>query len=155
MSGRLDPEPLPRRDFLGLSGMLAAGAAIFGSLIGMARLPKPRVLPEENSRLRVGSLEEYPVGTETAVPGRSVYIRSTTEGIAALSLICTHLGCVVSQSATGFDCPCHGSRFGPAGGVLRGPAPRALRWLEISRAADGGLVVDLEREVPAGKFFKA
>ena len=51
--------------------------------------------------------------------------------IAALSLVCTHLGCLVNTVDEGFFCPCHGSEFGPRGEVYSGPAPRNLDWLPL------------------------
>ncbi len=51
--------------------------------------------------------------------------------IAAISLECTHLGCIVSTSDEGFFCPCHGSEFGPQGNVYSGPAPKALPWYSL------------------------
>ena len=152
MPGRLEPKPLPRRDWLGLAGLWAAGAAIVGSLLGMARLPKPRVTPEASSRFRVGSKEEWPAGTIRLMPEHNVRVISTTQGIAAMSLICTHLGCIVGETASGFKCPCHGSQFDADGKVIGGPAPRALRWLEITQAADGAILVDTAREAEAGHF---
>ncbi|MDM7916572.1 MAG: Rieske 2Fe-2S domain-containing protein, partial [Candidatus Eisenbacteria bacterium] len=122
MSHRLEPEPIPRRDFLGLAGSWSAALAIFGAVIGMARLPKPSVLPEAGSRFRVGRPEEFPAGTARVVPERNVRLISDARGIAALSLVCTHLGCIVGESEDGFACPCHGSRFGPDGELRRGPA---------------------------------
>ena len=155
MSDRLTPEPLPRRDFLGMAGLMAAGVAILGSILGMARLPKPRVLPEAGNRFRIGRPEEFAPGTIRTIPGRQVRVVATGSGVAAMSLICTHLGCVVGESTEGYLCPCHGSRFGPEGEVLAGPAPRALRWFEVSSAADGALIVDAKREVPPGTFYQA
>jgi len=120
----------------------------------MARLPKPSVLPEAAHRFRVGKPAEFPPGTVKIVPEHNVRMIATEAGVAALSLVCTHLGCIVAESSEGFKCPCHGSRFSPDGKVIGGPAPRPLRWLEVSQAADGSLVVDKDREVNAEQFFK-
>ncbi len=154
MSGRLEPEPMPRRDFLGLSGLWAAALAILGSLLGMVRLTKPSVLPEAAKQFRIGRPDEFTPGTARVIPDRNVRVVANAGGIAALSLTCTHLGCIVEGTATGFSCPCHGSQFGLQGEVLSGPAPRGLRWLEATMAADGNLVVDAQREVYPGTFFE-
>jgi glycine/D-amino acid oxidase-like deaminating enzyme/nitrite reductase/ring-hydroxylating ferredoxin subunit len=46
----------------------------------------------------------------------------------AVSLRCTHLGCLLrfNGAETSWDCPCHGSRFDVDGAVLEGPAVRPL-----------------------------
>jgi nucleotide-binding universal stress UspA family protein/nitrite reductase/ring-hydroxylating ferredoxin subunit len=45
-----------------------------------------------------------------------------------MSARCTHMGCTVAWSTADhvFECPCHGSRFGPRGEVVNGPAARPL-----------------------------
>jgi len=154
MPNRLEAEPVPRRDFLGLAGLWTAGVAILGSLLGMLRLPNPRVLPEQSSRFSIGHPEEFAAGSKRILPGRNVEVVSTEQGIAAVSLVCTHLGCIVAPTPEGYSCPCHGSRFGLAGEVRGGPAPRGLPWLELSRAPDGSLVVDGKREVPPHTYFR-
>lgn len=49
-----------------------------------------------------------------------------------MSARCSHLGCVVAwnPSEGTFDCPCHGSTFGPSGEVITGPASKPLRPVE-------------------------
>ncbi|MBA3264248.1 MAG: FAD-dependent oxidoreductase [Thermoleophilaceae bacterium] len=58
---------------------------------------------------------------------RAVY-RDEQGELHALSARCTHLGCIVNwNSGEGtWDCPCHGSRFGPHGEVIMGPAVKGL-----------------------------
>jgi len=52
-------------------------------------------------------------------------------GLYALSLVCTHLGCTVTVSASELACPCHGSTFDRQGRVLKGPADRPLGRLKV------------------------
>ncbi len=150
-----DPDPVPRRDFLGLAGLWSAGIAIAGSIVGMALLVKPRVLPEVSARFRVGKPSEYAPGMVKVFTERNVRVVRTHEGFRAISLVCTHLGCIVKEVETGFDCPCHGSKFNAEGKVIGGPAPRGLIWLAMSQAADGTLVVDADSEAEAGFYYKA
>lgn len=151
---RLDPEPMPRRDFLGLSSMFTAAAALLFATVGMLRLPKAAVLPVPARKFRVTVPETLPAGAAFQPPGRNVAVVRDAEGVFAVSLICTHLGCVVKPSATGFDCPCHGSKFAPDGSVTHGPAPVALNWIEVS-GADGDYTVDESVIVPQGTRINA
>lgn len=51
--------------------------------------------------------------------------RKNTDSFQAVSAICTHQGCLVSDydsSKNEFICPCHGSRFSLSGQVDQGPA---------------------------------
>lgn len=151
---RLDPEPLPRRDFLGLSSIYAAASALLFATIGMLQLPKAAVLSSPSKKFRVSLPDTLAAGVPYTPPGRSVALFRDGEGVYAISIICTHLGCIVKPSAEGFECPCHGSRFAGNGSVVKGPAPRPLSWVMVSGSA-GEYVVDEGEVVPAGTRAKA
>jgi len=151
---RLDPEPMPRRDFLGLASLWAAASTMLFALLGMARLPKAAVLASPSRKFRVALPESLTAGQPFVPPGRSVALFRDGDGVFAISTVCTHLGCIVKTEADGFECPCHGSRFGPDGAVVKGPAPTRLPWRKVS--ISGGLcVVDEDAAVPAGTKVKA
>jgi len=75
-------------------------------------------------------------------PGEGRRIRSGGKMIAAYrdesgalhtrSAVCTHLGCHVqwNRAERTWDCPCHGSRFDPDGGVVNGPAVKSLEEVD-------------------------
>lgn len=151
---RLDPEPLPRRDWLGLSSLWTMGAALLFGTVGMLRLPKAAVLASPSKKFRVTLPETLAAGEPYIPPGRAVALFRDNEGIYAISTICTHLGCVVTPKPDGFECPCHGSRFTADGGVTRGPAPQALPWLKVT-VSGGGVMIDEGTVTPAGTKVQA
>jgi cytochrome b6-f complex iron-sulfur subunit len=147
---RLDPEPVGRRDFLGLAAVGSAVSALLMAAVGALRLPKAAVLPSPSKRFRVALPESMAPGEVFIPPGRSVALVRDEAGVYAVSLVCTHLGCIVQPRAESFDCPCHGSRFAQDGTVLRGPAPVALPWLEVVALGGREVLVDEGKTVPQG-----
>jgi cytochrome b6-f complex iron-sulfur subunit len=152
---RLDPEPMPRRDFLGLAAAWSAMATLIFASLGMLKLPKAAVLPSPSKKFRVTLPDSLGAGDPYLAPGRPVVLVRDDQGVYAVSRVCTHLGCIVQPSPSGFDCPCHGSRFGPDGIVIKGPAPKPLAWLAVSPLGGGSYVVDEGTQVPAGTRVKA
>ncbi len=150
--GSADPS---RRDFLArAAGWTAAGTLAFAA-VGVARMPKPGVLPGKSAELKVGPPGNFPVSADPVrVAGRNLFILHGAEGFCAISAICTHLGCIVAPTPQGFACPCHGSLFAADGKVTRGPAGSPLAWFEMSRAPDGTLVIHTNRTVPAGTRYQ-
>lgn len=140
-----------RRDFLGFSAKWAAIASLGGAFAGMLRLPIPAVLPEASRRVKIGQPDEIPVGDSREIGAINAIIYHDANGFYAISKICTHLGCIVNTTPSGFACPCHGSGFRADGSVARGPAPKSLAWLKIDLAPDGQLVVDASRTVRQGE----
>jgi Rieske Fe-S protein len=131
----------------------AAGATLFAG-VGMMRLPKAAVLASPSKKFRVTLPESLAPGQPFVPPGHAVAVFRDDEGVYAISLVCTHLGCIVKNVADGFECPCHGSRFTPDGAVAKGPAPRALPWFQVAAAGGGACVVDESVAVPAGTKAK-
>jgi glycine/D-amino acid oxidase-like deaminating enzyme/nitrite reductase/ring-hydroxylating ferredoxin subunit len=81
---------------------------------------------------------------ESLKPGEGGIMRNGSAKVAvcrdfdgrlhARSAVCTHLGCHVHWNSTEqcWDCPCHGSQFGPDGQVLSGPAIAPLGEVKIA-----------------------
>lgn len=134
------------------------GVALFSSagLMGLFNLIflKPRVTYGPPTRFRVGRPETYSSGAEVVFSDSRVVVRHRGNGFAAIGTVCTHLGCTVAPSASGFDCPCHGSRYDDEGNVVGGPAPRGLPWYRVSLAPNGELEVDRRVEVAAGTYLE-
>jgi Rieske Fe-S protein len=71
-----------------------------------------------------------------------IVTRTDANTVIAVDSICTHLGCTVEwhQDAMDFQCPCHGSTFGPDGSVKVGPATTPLKSYAVQVNADGVVV---------------
>ncbi len=139
-----------RRDFMSRF----APATFLGALVAWAGSPvkftMPTLLPQATKKIRLGTASDYPPGTVVQFSDDRVVLFSDEEGIYAISTTCTHLGCVVAWTGGGFECPCHGSKFGASGNVTRGPAPSPLNWHKIERLPSGQLAIDLNSTVRRG-----
>lgn len=147
---RLDPETMPRRDFLGLAAWWSAAAAMLFAFVGSMRLPKAAVLPSPAKKFRVRLPASLAAGEPYIPGGRSVALYKDDNRVHAVSTVCTHLGCIVKPTASGFDCPCHGSIFAKDGSVLKGPAPTALPWHEVVHLGSDDFLVDEGKTVARG-----
>jgi glycine/D-amino acid oxidase-like deaminating enzyme/nitrite reductase/ring-hydroxylating ferredoxin subunit len=77
------------------------------------------------------SSRAVPRGQARVLPdglGRKGVYRDDNGVLHAVSLRCTHLGCLLrfNSAERSWDCPCHGSRFAVDGSVLEGPAVHPL-----------------------------
>lgn len=144
-----------RRDLILGAGWaaLALGFGV-GPLLGFNRFMAPNVLEQEDPKVRCGSLAKYaamPPGEVNEdfkpVKPSGFWIIREEDRIAAVSIICTHLGCIPSwlPNDRKFKCPCHGSGFKPDGSNFEGPAPRPLERFRIYLDGDQ-VIVDRSRK---------
>jgi Rieske Fe-S protein len=133
---------ITRRDFLTVArhGLLWLAAGL--GLAGLFRFLDYQAAPVEITRFDLGLPEKYPPGSRTVInEAQAVLVRRGQE-LSAYSLVCTHLGCLVHPSDSGYDCPCHGSRFDGNGNVIRGPAKDPLRRLTLALDEQGHLILN-------------
>jgi cytochrome b6-f complex iron-sulfur subunit len=105
-------------------------ASLAGALYPVVRFLKPptSVAGSLGQAVNVGALATFPAGqlTPVTVNGLPAVVSNSNGTYTALSMICTHLGCVVAVQGNGFHCPCHGSGFAASGAVTHGPAKLPL-----------------------------
>jgi len=79
-----------------------------------------------------------PVG----MPAGKFWISNSDHGLYALSMVCTHLGCLFKwvPANNRFECPCHGSKFTADGNKIvgEGPAQRNLDRFIVTVTTPGG-----------------
>jgi cytochrome b6-f complex iron-sulfur subunit len=144
---------VPRRRVLAwFSGFGLFGSAVLSAFSNFVFI-KPRATYGQPTRFAIGKPDEYPSGTRISLDVRRVCVVREGAKIAAISTTCTHLGCIVGVSDTGFACPCHGSRFDQDGNVTGGPAPKPLAWYKVSLKPNGDLEVDKGIEIAPGTYY--
>ena len=144
-----------RRKFakLGVASIAVAGAG--STVFGYAFL-SPNVLYEPSPIVDVGKPDRYPPDSVTPDPQSGIYIVRNSQGIYALSAVCTHLGCLTAwKPELGIiACPCHGSKFHTDGVKIEGPAPRPLPWLKAWLDDDGKLLIDRSEPLEQKQFVR-
>jgi cytochrome b6-f complex iron-sulfur subunit len=151
---RMQQPDMDRRAFLTSLGLGGAGLSFLVAAAGNLSYLKPAVDYGPPTVIRVGRPEDYKDGIKEIIEDSRMVVVRDKNGFAAISLVCTHLGCTVNTSDAGFECPCHGSQYDNDGNVTGGPAPRPLDWYQVSVAPNGELEIDKSVKVAPGTFFK-
>lgn len=143
-----------RREFL-FKGVITAGLwAIGGAMVwifGSVWTAAGRF--SSVGWVHVSPLDRFSPGTVTPFPEHKVAIINTGRKIGAISMECTHLGCLVNVVDRGFFCPCHGSDFGPLGQVYSGPAVSPLPWYDVAER-HGRLWVHIGEKLTRPKWME-
>ncbi len=135
--------PASRRDFLklGTQALLAASGVL--GLGALLRFLGYQASPPPITQFDLGPASDYPLGSRTVLPRVPALLLHTEAGFSAISLVCTHLGCTLEETADGFACPCHGSHFDTQGVPQRPPAKRSLDRLRVEQNAEGHLILSI------------
>ncbi len=150
-----------RRSLLARLGKLLAGSLTLAILAPAGAFLSyfARRAPREEEFFAVADLGRLPEGAplkaEVIAPRRldawtalthsslgAVWLLRGPVGVTAFSTVCPHAGCAVAWAPESrrFECPCHGSFFGPDGRQLDGPASRPMDRLEVRIDNDKVLV---------------
>jgi len=130
-----------RRDFLKIITNAFFSLAGLLGLVGLTRFFSFQPDPGPPTEFDLGPASDYSSSFPVIRPDIPAMIKVTTDGIIAISLVCTHLGCTVEENedSEGFSCPCHGSRYNKDGMLLEGPATKDLPHYRIEEQDDGNL----------------
>ena len=150
------PTEFDRRAFFTKIGLGSLGIAAAGTIAFSYEYLSPNVLYEPSPIVNVGKVESFAVNSVTMDVNSGIYLVRTDEGYFALSMVCTHLGCLTTwnQDLGIIACPCHGSKFKRTGQKIEGPAPKPLPWLRIWVSDDGDVMVDRSTEIPPLQFLR-
>lgn len=153
LQGAGTPDARSRRQFM--RSLMWGSVGLFALEAGVAGLALfwPRNVRGFGSEIRVGPVENFPVGSVTRVREGKFYLSRMEEGVMALYWRCTHLGCTVPwrEDEQLFHCPCHGSIYERTGQNIAGPAPRPLDYME-TRIENGEIVVNTGRIMERERF---
>ncbi len=127
-----------RRQFiqlgLGVLGLSVAGEAVWILLKGLEPGAKAAPTPVEVQvgDIPAGGTKDFLYGGDPAIVLRE------DDSLIVLSLVCTHLGCIVKwiPEKQAFHCPCHAGTFDKTGRVTGGPPPAPLEKLAFKQTGD-------------------
>ncbi len=144
-----------RREFF-IKGVLIGGLGILGAVLAwiFGDLWTAASRFSSTRWVSLAPLSRFPLGSVVPFPEYKVAILRREKKIGAISLQCTHLGCLLNTVDRGFFCPCHGSDFGPLGQVHSGPATSPLSWHAVMNQ-EGKIWVHLGRKLDQPLWLEA
>lgn len=151
--GKMSRRDMMKAAIFGIGGLIGASIVVpaIGYIIG------PALKQAQDSWIRLGSVSKVQLNEPTLFKATvetqtgwidtqeevSAYVLTENgKDFAALSNICTHLGCRIRWIAEEgkFFCPCHNGVFARDGSVVSGPPPRPLDRFE-TKVEDGTLYI--------------
>lgn len=144
-----------RRKFI--KRLIIAAAAIEGFFLIKGGVSKVGHIEKKKELFNAGNVNTFHSNkTYPFVTGQFFLRRFKDGGFLAMSVKCTHLGCIVDSNLKtgGYNCPCHRSQFNQFGEVLAAPATRPLDYFPIT-IENGELLIDTSAPVKRKSFDKS
>jgi menaquinol-cytochrome c reductase iron-sulfur subunit len=151
--GKMSRRDMMKAAIFGIGGLIGASIVVpaIGYIVG------PALKQAQDTWIRLGSVSKVQLNEPTLFKATvetqtgwidtqeevSAYVLTENgKDFAALSNICTHLGCRIRWIAEEgkFFCPCHNGVFARDGSVVSGPPPRPLDRFE-TKVEDGTLYI--------------
>lgn len=140
-------DAIDRRGMLRMAGA-ASGLVVIGGVAGCGGGGgnSPPTGP-----VTLGNVSALSVGTMRVMG--NVVVGRDSGGVYAMSAVCTHMGCIVSTTATsgaiasGLTCFCHQSTYDANGANTGGPAPSPLQHYFVTIDASGLITADASMPV--------
>ena len=151
--GKMSRRDMMKAAIFGIGGLISASIVVpaIGYIVG------PALKQAQDTWIRLGSVSKVELNEPTLFKATvetqtgwidtqeevSAYVLTENgKDFAALSNICTHLGCRIRWIAEEgkFFCPCHNGVFARDGSVVSGPPPRPLDRFE-TKVEDGTLYI--------------
>ena len=139
----LDAIRVTRREFLWYAW--ASSIAVFLAGSGGATLAflYPRFKEGQfGGKFLMGHVDDLEDGSVTASREGKFFLVRQGDEFLALYQVCTHLGCLLRETAEGFACPCHGSKYDKDGTLVASPAPRDMDQFSVQVTEEGLVTVD-------------
>ena len=124
-----------RKEFIKTAGILAAGTIGY-SFLNSCAIIKYAQYSVDGDKLIVkksefSGLQKFVLLNVSGLPA-SIYLRKNeNETFTALLTQCTHKGCEVDPDYDMLSCPCHGSKYSPAGEAISPPAKEPLKKFDV------------------------
>ena len=117
-------ECVSRRDFVARGTLALAGVAAIAACGNGQFGPVAVQVPEGQYSLKVSTLPDLAITGQLVVPPGNQFVAIKRTGsltFVALSIVCTHQGCLTQLRSNALVCPCHDSQFDANGAVTQQP----------------------------------
>ena len=148
MAKKINRRSFIKKIILGIAG-IEVGYLVYDTM------QNKLVNDNKNSLFSAGKINSFEKNRIYPFTSEKFYLSVSDDGgFLAVSIKCTHLGCMVQAKNNRLECPCHASIFDKHGEVLSPPATRPLDIFPVI-IDKGEILVDTQSPVRRKSFDKS